>query len=186
MLAFAACDRAPDAVIFPEFEFAFSFESGLEGWVPASGDLGAGTASVGGSSETASHGSQSASVRLESPDGAGKVWMTRELEVTPEKSYTVDVTFDLATEDHGVVEPWTLIVGLGDTAPTTSASLAYNGDTASGGETASGVVWAEKSFTIGAKADEEGRLFLTLGVWGNTAGTRAYWIDNVRVVLTRS
>lgn len=173
-------------MIFPEFEFAFSFESGLDGWNPASADLGTGTVTIEGSGDNASQGTRSVAVRLDNPGGAGKVWITRELEVTPDQSYTVDVSFDLGTADHGTVDPWTLIVGMGDTAPTTPAALAYHGDTASGAETAQGAAWAEKGTTVAAKADEDGRLFLTLGIWGTTPGQRSYWIDNVRVVLTRS
>lgn len=186
LFAFAACDRAPEAVIVPEFEFSFSFESGLDGWTPSSADLGTGTGSIQGSSENASQGTRSAAVHLDNAGGAGKVWITRELEVTPDQSYAVDVSFDLGTSDHGTGEPWRLIVGVRDTIPSSTAALDYHGDTASGAETAVGHVWAEKGTTVGAKADEEGRLYLTLGVWGTTPGQRSYWIDNVRVVLTRS
>jgi hypothetical protein len=184
--AMAACDRLPDAVIVAEFDLTFSFESGLTGWTSATADLGAGTGSIAESQSEASAGSRSATLVLNNSSGAGKVWMTHELEVTPDQSYSVDISFDLATTDHGTTEPWKIIVGLRQEAPTGPSELDFQGDTSSGLETAAGAVWTKKTFTVAAKADDEGRLFLSLGVWGTTAGARAYHLDNVRVVLTRS
>lgn len=185
VLALGACDRAPDVVIVPEFEFAFSFEGGLADWSTASADLGSGTGSVTASQERASRGSGSARLALANPGGAGKLWLTRALDVTPDQRYAVELSFDLGTSDHGSVTPWSLVAMVRPAAPSGAASLEFAGETSSGVETAGGAVWAEKSLTLTAQADKEGRLYLTLGVWGTTTGTRTYWLDNVRVVLTR-
>lgn len=184
-LAVAACDRAPEAVIVPEYEFAFSFETGLSGWVPASADLGAGSATVTAAQDQASEGSRSVRLDMDNVAGSGKVWMTRELEVTPDQRYGVEVVFDLGTSDHGTVEPWQLIAGVRSEAPSGPDALDVGGSTASGAETAEGYVWTEKGLTLTTQADEEGRLYVTLGVRGATVGSRTYWIDNVRLVLTR-
>lgn len=186
MLALAACDRAPDAVIVPEYEFSWSFDSGMEGWSALSADVGGGGAAAGAVSDQASQGSGSLRLDLTNPGGAAKVWLNREIEVTPDKSYTAVVTFDLRTSEHTAEAAWTLIAGVRAIAPTTAAGLEYQGDTSSGTAGGSGTVWASKEVTVAAQADDEGRLFLTLGVWGTSAGTRSYWIDNVKVVLTRT
>lgn len=170
----------------PEFDISFSFESGLEGWTVSSADVGTGSAAAEASSERASQGARSVRLVLANPGGAGKVWITRELEVTREKRYTAEISFDLATTDHGLAEPWKLIVGARATPPETAAALDFQGDTSSGRETATGVLWVQKRLNIPAQGDEEGRLFLTVGVWGTTAGNRTYWLDNVRIVLTRT
>lgn len=185
-LATAACDRLPEAIIFPEFEFAFSFESGLAGWAVMSADMGQGTASMAGTDAQSSEGSRSVRVTMNNSEGAGKVWMTRELQATPDQSYSVDVSFKLRTLDHGTTEAWKVIVGVRDQPPTTASALDFQGETSSGVETATGPVWGDKGYTIAAKADDEGRLFLSLGVWGTTTGSREYFLDDVRVVLTRS
>lgn len=184
--ALSACAGLADPVIVPEFEFSFSFESGLDGWTPSSADVGAGTWAIEGSSERASAGARSARLQLANPGGAGKVWLTRELEVTPNKRYSVDFSVALATSDHGTVAPWKVIVGMRATPPLSAAELDFQGDTSSGPETSAGVVWAVKSFTMTAMADAEGRLFLTVGVWGTSPGTRTYWLDDAKVVLTRT
>lgn len=181
----AACDTLPEATIVPEYEFTFSFESGMAGWTVASADLGQGSASVSLDEGQASDGTRSARIELANPGGTGKVWMTRELEVTPDKRYSVEVVLELATADHGTVQPWRLAVGAFAAPPASAAALAFDGDTSSGLETAPGATWVEKSTTVLATADDEGRLHLVLGVWGATAGTRSYHIDDVRLVLTR-
>jgi len=182
----SACAGVADPVIYPEFEFSFSFESGLEGWAPSSADMGAGTWAIEGSSERASAGARSARLQLVNAGGAGKIWLTRELEVTPHKRYSVDLSFDLATSDHGPVAPWKVILGARIAPPLAAAELDFLGDTSSGLETSAGPAWAAKRFTMTAQADGEGALFLALGVWGTTPGTRSYWVDNVKVVLTRT
>lgn len=178
----AACDTHPEATIFPEFEFLFSFEQGIAEWTPASADLGAGSASVTGAQDQASQGTRSAKLSLDNPAGSGKVWMTRELDVTPDQRYSVEVTFDLRTSD-AAGDAWALVTAVKPEPPVSSAALEYQGDTSAGGQAGGG--WVEKSVTLLAQADEEGRLYLTLGLWGTTAGTRDYWIDNVRLVLMR-
>lgn len=186
LLAAAGCDRLPEAVIVPEFRLAYSFEGGLEGWTTSSADLGGGSAAAEASTERASDGTRSIRFSLANPGGTGKVWLTRELDLTPGKSYTAEIAFDLATADHGVGDAWKLILVARPQPPTTAASLDFQGDTSSGQATNSGIVWAQKRFTVPVQPDEEGRLYLTVGLWGTTPGTRVYWIDNVEVVLTRT
>ena len=148
--------------------------------------MGAGSWAAEASTERATAGSRSVRFSLANPGGAGKVWITRELELTPNKSYTAEISFDLATSEHGVAEGWKLILCARATPPATAAALDFLGDTSSGQATTTGIVWAQKRFTIPVQADAEGRLYLSVGVWGTTAGTRTYWLDNIRVVLTRT
>jgi hypothetical protein len=187
MLALLAsgCDRLPEAVIVPEFEFSYSFESGLGGWTEGSADLGAGRAAAGTTTGQAAAGSASLAFGLDNPGGAGKIWVTRELAVAKDQSYTVDITLKLGSADAQAAAPWKVIAGARQAAPTAAAGLPIQDETTAGG-TGGGVAWAGKSYSFAAKADPDGRLFLTLGIWGTSAGERTYWIDDVRVVLTRS
>lgn len=184
-LLVSGCDRLPEAVIVPEFEFSYSFESGLAGWTERSADLGAGWATVGTTTSQAASGSTSVAFGLGNAGGAGKIWVTRELMVTKDQSYTVDVTLKLGSADAQSAAPWKVIAGAQLAAPTTAAGLPMQDETTAGG-TGGGVAWAEKSYSFPAKADPDGRLFLTLGIWGTSPGERTYWMDDVRVVLTRS
>ncbi len=182
----AGCDRLPEAVIVPEFDLAYSFEAGLDGWTASASELAAGSWAAEGYTERATDGSRSARFSLTNPGGAGKVWITRELELTPDKSYTADISFDLATAEHGTADAWKLILSARAEPPSSAASLDFQGDTSSGQATGTGIAWTVKRFVVPAQADDEGRLYLSLGIWGTTAGTRTYWLDNIRVVLTRT
>lgn len=185
-LAAGDCDRLPDAVVLPEFEFAYSFETALEGWTPASADMGSGSWSADSSAERATVGTRSLRLSLANPGGAGKVWLTRELEVTPGKRYAVELTFDLATSDHIAADAWKIIVGARASLPAGASALDFQGDTSSGTATTTGTIWVKKRFTLTAQTDDEGVLYLTVGIWGTTPGSRAYWVDDVQAVLTRT
>jgi len=177
-IASAACDRMPGAVIFPEFELGYSFDGGLSGWTAAATDMGTGV-------WTASEASGAAKLELRNDSGAGKVWLGRELEVTPDIRYAMNVSFKLATADHDAAQAWKIIAGARQDAPTQTAELAFQDGTASGapaGET----VWVEKTYSITVEPDEDGTLHFMLGIWGTSAGTRSYLIDDVKVVLTRT
>lgn len=184
--AAAGCDRSPEAVIVPEFDLSYSFESGLEGWTTATADVGSGSGSASATTERSTHGTRSVRLDLANPGGAAKIWLTRELELTPGKSYTAQISFDLGTADHGVADAWKLILTARDTPPASASALDFQGDTSSGLATATGAQWVEKKFVVPVRPDEEGLLHLTVGIWGTTPGTRTYWLDNVRVVLTRT
>ncbi|MHB1193781.1 MAG: hypothetical protein ACYC6F_12130 [Longimicrobiales bacterium] len=96
------------------------------------------------------------------------------------------MSFDLATSEHSVADAWQLILSARAVPPSSAASLEFQGDTSSGQATTTGIVWAEKHFVFPAQADDEGRLYLSLGIWATSEGTRTYWLDNIRVVLTRT
>jgi len=175
--ALTACDRLPEAVILPEFEFSYSFDNGLSGWTARATDMGTGSWSAT---------EESGAVRLElvNDDGAGKVWLTHGVEVTPFKLYTVDISLDLATADYDAMTSWRVIAGARATDPTLAADLTFQDGTAASapaGERA----WVARQYSVTASADKEGRLYLMLGIWGTTTGTRSYLVDNVKVVLTR-
>lgn len=48
------------------------------------------------------------------------------------------------------------------------------------------VHWVSKSYTVHARSDERGRLYVSLGVWGTWEAARSYYVDNVRLQLTRT
>lgn len=174
----AACDRLPEAVILPEYEFTYSFDGGLSDWTAAATDMGAGTWEVTDSSGVVH-------LDLANASGTGKVWITHELEVTPEKQYTLDISFDLATPDHDAAQAWKVIAGARSTPPAIATDLPFQ-DATTGNGPAGEIVWVTRGYSVTAEADEEGLLYLSLGIWGTTTGTRSYRIDNVRVVLTRT
>lgn len=186
LLFFAAgCDRLPEAVIVPEFDFTFSFEDGLQGWQAQSAELGNGTVSVEASTDRASAGTRSLRITMDNQGGAAKVWVTRELAVTRHQSYVAELSLALGSADPPAAAPWKVIAGLRPSPPSLAAELPYQDETPAPAG-AGGFAWAGRSYTVPVTADAEGRIFLTLGIWGTSPSARTYWMDNVRVVLTRS
>jgi len=181
----AACDRVGEIVIVPEFDFAYSFENDLEGWYGSGVDLGTPAVewSMTRSSEHSSLGSASAALTLDNASGAAKVWLEREFDVQPERAYDIQLSFDLGTSDHSGTEPWRVLAGAHTTPPTEAADLAIQDPTSSGA--GSGVTFVQKNYTLRATADEEGHIYLVVGVWGTSLGARGYFVDNVHVFFTR-
>lgn len=182
-----SCDRHGELVIFPEFDFEYSFEGGFEGWTPVVTDetLSEGDWSVERTTTEAFDGAAAVRLTMNVPTGGGGVWLLRELEVTPSQAYDVAFSFALGTADQEGTSPWTLIVGAHTEAPSAAGELSLTGATGSGVVDGTDLAWIEHAYTVTGQADAEGRLYLALGVWGTTAGAREYFFDDVRVSLTR-
>ena len=47
------------------------------------------------------------------------------------------------------------------------------------------MTFVQKNYTLRATADEEGHIYLVVGVWGTSLGARGYFVDNVHILFTR-
>jgi hypothetical protein len=182
----SVCDRLGEIVIVPEFELSFSFEAGLGAWASEGADLGDPPAawSIAVSDEAASEGVRSVRWTLDSPQGQPKIWMTRELEVAPLQAYDIALSFALATSD-AAADAWRIIAGAHGAPPETSAALVLRDATAAEGAPGGALEWISKAYSIEGTSDEEGRLYLVLGLAGTSPGVRTYYLDDVRLVMTR-
>lgn len=147
--------------------------------------MGAGTPSVAAATDQASAGVRSVRFDLANPNGQGKVWIMRQVQATPGQSYSAQVSLKLGVAEPAGAAPWKVIAGLQAPEPLLTAQLGFQDETSSAPGNGA-FSWVAKSYTVAAKADDEGRLWLTLGIWGTSPGTRTYWVDEVRVALTRS
>ena len=174
--------------LVPEFDIRDSFEAGLGDWEAQGTDLGNPPVawSVEESTEEASAGTRSVKLTLDNVNDAGKIWIQRELEVAPLVTYDVDLSFDLGSADFGTVNLWTVIAGVETAPPETAAELTFQDDTGNGAATDHGYQWITKTYQIRARSDEDGHLYVVLGVWGTWETLRSYYLDNVHLVLTRA
>jgi len=189
LLLGGVCDHSGKIIpIVPEFDITDSFESGLGQWTAQAIDLGepAGTWSIQGTTEEASAGMHSVQLTLDNVSSAGKVWIERELDAAPTQAYDVDISFDLASADFGTLDLWTVIAGAYPAPPRAADELTFQDDTGNGASTDDGYHWVSKSYTVHARSDEEGHLSVTIGVWGTSETARSYYLDNVRLQLTRA
>lgn len=182
----SVCDTLGEVVIVPEFEMSFSFEAGLGAWIPGGFDLLAPPVvwSASTSSEEASAGDRSVRFNLDNLNGQAKIWIFREFEVAPHQRYDLDISFDLATADAST-DAWQVIAGAHTAPPESSAELSVRDATAADGSLGGVLEWVRKEYAVDAQADEEGMLYIVVGVWGTGPGARTYYVDDLRLVLTR-
>lgn len=187
-MALGACDhRGKILDIVPAYDLIDSFESGLGDWTAEGVDLDNPTVawSVAGSTEEASTGSHSVKLTLDNVNGAGKIWIERELEVDSAQAYDVTISFDLGTADYGTVNLWKVIAGAHTAPPETAAELTFRDDTGNGADSDAGVRWVSKSYTVHTRSDDDGHLYVVVGVWGTHETARSYYLDNVHLQLTQ-
>ena len=166
----------------PEFDLTYSFEGGLEGWAPIGVDLSDPTVTWGiqTNGDVVSTGSRAVRFALDNTNGKGKIWIEREFEVEAERAYDVTITFDLASADSG--DPWRILAGAHGAPPVTAAELTVQDATA----TADQYEWTERNYTVRAMSDQDGAIYVVIGLWGTSAEDRTYYVDNVRLVFTRT
>jgi hypothetical protein len=182
----SVCDTLGEIVIVPEFEMSFSFEAGLGAWVPGGLDLVGPPVvwSATSSAEEASDGDRSVRLHLDNLNGQAKIWILREFEVASHQGYDIDISFDLATADAST-DAWQIIAGAHTTPPESSAELSARDATAAAGAGGGELEWMNHQYAVQGQADEDGLLYILVGIWGTGPGARTYFIDDIRLVLTR-
>lgn len=189
-LAATACENdddptQPDRTI----TFETSFEDGADGFVADTDDLDNPpvTWSVERTTDFADSGAASMALQIDNVNDKAKVWIEREmLDLEPNTTYSVDVTFDFGSSDWGTVNLWTLFVDADARSPDVWADFddALTTDTGNGAAEQSGVLWDEKNASLAAETDAAGTLHLAIGVWGTFEADRTYYIDDVQLTAT--
>jgi len=185
--ALSACDRVGDIVIVPEFDHTFAFEAGLDGFYANGIDLGDPSVawSLSRSTTVVHSGTGAAALALDNTNATAKVWIERVFEVQPGRAYDIELSFDFGSADWAGAEAWRILAGAHTAPPQTVAELTVQDASGNGSASDAGVVFVAKRYTMRATADEEGRLFLAIGLWGTTMGSRTYFVDDVHVLFTR-
>ena len=187
VLAASGCDLHGDPlVIIPEFDDSTSFETDLGPWAVRSLDLGVPAATIEAvrTTDRASAGVGSARLRIGNPGAQPKLFLERSYDTEKNQTYSVDVYFSFATADSTGAQPWKVLVGAAPVSPTTSLIVNDPTDTGSG-MAAGGYSWVVKTWHGEATTDASGHLFVYVGVWATSPGTRTYYVDDVKVTLTR-
>jgi hypothetical protein len=167
--------------------FGFTFESDAGDWVPDGTDLEDPpvTWSVERSDDLAERGNWAIRLSLDNLNDAGKVWMERAFELRPGTTYDVEVAFDFASADFGEIGLWTIISGVSETDPETVDDLVFRDETGNGSSEDVGHLWGTRSYSLGpATADEDGLLWVALGVLGTFETSRTYFVDDLELTFT--
>ena len=184
----AACDRHGEGLdLVPEFDDNYSFEAGMEGWTVRGTDLGDPPIAweIARSTDRADTGATSVRFRLANLNDQGKIWIERRYEVAPDQEYDVTLTFDLASADYGSINLWRVLAGAGPESPMVAADLRSAQDTGNGAASDTGFQWVERTVTVRTRSDEDGEIFVYVGIWGTSEFTRTYYVDDLQVTFTR-
>jgi hypothetical protein len=184
-LGLVACDDDPAGPV--DGSFAFSFDSGLEGWTAAGTDLTDPPVqwSIQRTTERTKRGAGSAKFFLDNMNDAGKIWLQRAFTLEANTDYTVRVSYAFGTADYGDINLWRIIAGAHTQPPQTAEDLAFRDGTGNGAGADVGYRWVDRTYTMEARADAAGQVWVVVGVWGTWESPRTYYVDDLKVAFTK-
>ena len=170
----------------PSVAYRSSFERDMDGWVAEGTDLDNPPVewSIERSLDLASDGETAIRLYLNNINDAGKIWVERAFDVEPNREYQVHLEYDFASADWGDMNLWTIITGIAPMPPKAKDGLVYQEDTRNNARPEDGFVWLYKSYDFTVKSEQEGKLYIMIGIWGTWETARTYYIDNVNVAIT--
>lgn len=174
-------DNSTDS--FPEqMNFFFSFEKDFEGWATSGTDLNNPPVewSIQRSQDMSREGTTALKLYLANLNDAGKIWAERAFQVKPNTTYQVTINYSFASGDYGFVNHWSIITGVTQQPVKTRDELLYQGSTGNGAQSP-GHKWLSKSYDFTAQSSADGKLYLSIGVWGTWETTRTYYVDSVAI-----
>ena len=174
-----------------EITESYSFENDLEGWSVDATDVWGGPPlawNVSRSQDMAKDGSTSVKFFLANSNDAEKIWIEKAFAVEPNQIYHVDVEYALASNEPStdVVSPFTVIAGVLKQSPKTTVDLtpAFKNSTRKP-SSESGYEWFDRKYEFAVRSDEQGELHVVIGVWGDWEVRKTYYVDDVRIALTK-
>lgn len=172
----------------PSVAYRSSFERDMDGWVAEGTDLDNPPVewSIERSPDLASDGETAIRLYLNNINDAGKIWVERAFDVEPNREYQVHLEYDFASADWGDVNLWAIITGIVPMPSKAQGGLIYQEDTGNNARPEDGFVWLYKSYDFTVESEQEGKLYIMIGIWGTWETARTYYIDNVNVAITNT
>jgi hypothetical protein len=167
--------------------FVFSFEGSMEGWTKNGYDLDDPPVpwEISLSLDRARDGASSVRLFVNNINDKSKIYIERAFAVDTSATYRVGVQYYLATSDWGQVNLWTLITGATSHPAAAAADLTFQGSTGNGRGSDVGPVWVYQAYEFDVKSSNTGKIWVQIGVWGNSEFGRSYYLDAVHVSFTR-
>ncbi len=161
----------------------FSFDEDMQGWEKDGTDLDDPPIewTVEQTTNKSYNGSGSVKLYLNNLNDAGKIWMERSFDVEPNTMYEVTVSYFFGTADYGEFNLFNIICGVTTTNPETIDDLTFQGDTGHHQDEQDEYLWLEKEYTFTVLSDDNGALYVSIGVWGNWETPRTYYVDEVNI-----
>ena len=171
----------------PTYSYFYSFENDIEQWIEDGTDLGNPPInwSVERSQELSYEGNYSVKIYLENYNDAGKIWIEREFNFSSNSLYKVAVSYMFATRDFGDFNLFRIITGVSKNSPEIADDLNFQDDTGHHQDEDIEYIWLEKNYNFSLLTDEDGKIYVSIGVWGTWETPRTYYLDNIKITFTK-
>lgn len=164
----------------------FSFDETMQGWQKDGTDLDDPPINwtVEHTTTMAYNGTGAVKLFLNNMNDAGKIWMEKAFTVTPNTAYEITVNYYFATSDYGEFNLFNIVCGATNTDPETADDLIFQDDTGHHNESIQDeYLWLEKEYTFTVLSDENGSIYVNIGVWGSWETPRTYYVDEVNISI---
>ena len=167
--------------------YFYSFETDMQGWETDGTDLSSPPInwSIEPSDDRATDGNRSVKLYLDNMNDAGKIWMEKQFELDANTQYEITINYDFATSDFGSFNLFRIITGASLTNPETYDDLTFQDDTGHHQQEDIGYKWLNKSYTLTVQTNENGSVYISIGVWGTWETPRTYYIDAVNISFNK-
>ncbi|HMA83031.1 MAG TPA: hypothetical protein VKP59_02255 [Candidatus Thermoplasmatota archaeon] len=161
----------------------YSFEENMQDWESDGTDLSSPPInwSIERSDDRATDGNKSLKLYLDNMNDAGKIWIEKQFELDANTQYEITIDYDFATSDFGSFNLFKIITGASLTNPETYDDLTFQDHTGHNQQEDIGYTWLNKSYTLTVETNDNGTLYLSIGVWGTWETPRTYYIDAVNI-----
>jgi|GEM_PF-1315028 len=161
----------------------YSFEENMQDWESDGTDLSSPPInwSIERSDDRATDGNKSLKLYLDNMNDAGKIWIEKQFELDANTQYEITIEYDFATSDFGSFNLFKIITGASLTNPETYDDLTFQDHTGHNQQEDIGYTWLNKSYTLTVETNDNGTLYLSIGVWGTWETPRTYYIDAVNI-----
>jgi len=161
----------------------YSFEENMQDWESDGTDLSSPPInwSIERSDDRATDGNKSLKLYLDNMNDAGKIWIEKQFELDANAQYEITIEYDFATGDFGSFNLFKIITGASLTNPETYDDLTFQDHTGHNQQEDIGYTWLNKSYTLTVETNDNGTLYLSIGVWGTWETPRTYYIDAVNI-----
>lgn len=163
----------------------FPFEKGMDGWKADGTDLDNPPIewSIERTDNYSYAGNHSVRLYLDNMNDAGKIWMEKNFSVKPGVLYTVNVSYMFGTTDYGEFNLFKIITGAYSKNPEKRSDLLIQGDTGHHTDEQEEVVWLDKNYSFNVISDENGTIYVNIGVWGTWETPRTYYVDGLSISI---
>ncbi len=181
--------------------YSYSFETDWEEWEKKEADIelfegGEINRSIERSQDIAIDGNNSIKFYMNNINDAGKIWIEKNFTVIPNQNYEVHVSFYFASKDWGKINLFRIIAGAEATSPQTPEEITeihyklYNkykmeATTYNGHDSDFGYELLHKNFAFSVISNENGIIFVILGIWGTWETHRTHYIDGVQIIIAK-